>query len=209
VRAVLISVALCLCFAAPAAAALERTLLLDIDETGPVDVDLDGDGAIEQVSAPAMEDGFLHVPTLKYACGERAIGRAQERNAIELLSVPGGTDAPLLAVFGSSGASGRLQSAAAHRLLEPATPGACPELKTVFRFPHRTARTPRPPRGTRRGSTSTAALAREGRVWFRTIEGLYRRSDSGCCPRFTRTTLWRPRGDGYVIARTRLRRLSG
>ena len=206
-RSALASLVLFLALAVPAAAALDRDVLVDIDETGPARVDLDGDGNVEEVTNRKLEDGFMHLPTLHYACGEKAIGPEQERNAIELLRVPDGNDPPLLAVFGSSGASGRLQTAWAHRLLEPATAGACPELQTAFRFPHRDHRTRRAPRGTRRGSTSTAALERNGRVWFRTLEGYYGRSSSGCCPRLVRTTLWKPRGAGYVIARTRLRRL--
>jgi hypothetical protein len=188
-------------------AALQRDVLIDIDEAGPVDVDLDGNDVAEQVSAPVLSDGFLRRPTLAFGCSgatrTRAIGRTDERVAIEALRVRGKTGPPLLTVFGSSGATGRIQNTRAHRLL----PGACPRLRTVFRFPHRTARTPRPPRGTAPGSFSSSPREVRGAIWFRTTEGLYRRNDPGCCPSYIRTIDWRPRGGGYVRVKTRVRKL--
>ena len=190
-----------------AMAALDRSVVLDIDEEGPANVDLDADGSFEQVTSALQSDGFLRVPRLQYACGTRVLGPRNERIAIETLRPGNSTAAPLLGVFGSSGASGRIQSAWVHRLVPAAVAGECPRLVTVFRFPHRTTRTPRPPRGTSPGSFSTAAREVGGQVWFRTTEGLYRASDAGCCPSYVRTIDWKPRGDRYVRAKTRVRRL--
>jgi hypothetical protein len=206
-RIVLLAAVLLLATASPAAARLQRDVLIDIEQTGPVDVDLDGDGQMEQLTSVLQEDGFLHVPFLKFACGERRLGPRNERLAIEAVRVSGATGPPLIFVSGSSGASGRIQSAYVHRLLAPTAPGACPTLQTVFRFPHVGTRTPKPPRGTEAGSFSTSPREVDGRVWMRTIEGLYRREDPGCCPSYVRTIDWRPHGSGFVRARTRVRRL--
>jgi hypothetical protein len=206
-RTILLAVAVLLLAAAPAAAKLQKDVLIDIDQTGPVDVDLDSDGAIEQLSSPLLDDGFSHSPMLKFACGERRLGPRNERMVIELDRIEGSTAAPLIVTYGSSGASGRIQSTRAHRLLPPTQAGGCLTLQTVFRFPDRRTRTPRPPRGTEPGSFSSASREVGGRIWFRTIEGLYRRDDPGCCPSFTRTIDWKPKGAGYVRAKTRVRRL--
>jgi hypothetical protein len=206
-RSIVLAAVLLLLAAAPAAAKLQKDVLIDIDQTGPVDVDLDSDGAAERLSSRLLEDGFLHVPMLQYACGERRLGPRNERVVIELDRIAGSTAAPLVVTYGSSGASGRIQTTWAARLLAPARPGACPTLQTVFRFPDRRTRMPRPPRGTEPGSFSSATREVNGRIWFRSVEGLYRRDDAGCCPSYTRTIDWRPKGAGYVRAKTRVRRL--
>ena len=190
-----------------AMAAIDRQTVLDIDDSGPANVDLDGDGSFEQVTAAVQSDGFNRIARLQYACGTRIIGPRNERIAVDTLRPGGSTAAPLLSVFGSSGATGRIQTTWVHKLVPAATAGECPRLVTVFRFPHRTTPVPRPPRGTSAGSFSAAPREVGGQIWFRTTEGLYRATDAGCCPSFVRTIDWKPRGDRYVRAKTRVRRL--
>ena len=189
---------------------LVRTPLVEVGQTGPAEIELDGDPALERVAARRLDE-FRFAPRVEDDClGARRLGPVNEAVAIEAIKVRTSAAPPLLWTSGSSGATGRVGHFRLHRLGPPPGVGGCPTLKTLFAFPGDPRfRLPRPPRGTDPGSFSARPRVVDGRLQIRTTEGLYRVRDAGCCPSFARTTDWRydRERDRYVRARSRTRRL--
>jgi hypothetical protein len=190
--------------------ALERTTLVDVQETGPVEIELDGDPTPERVASRKIAD-FRFAPRLEDDClGARRLGPVNEAVAIESVKVKGTDGLPLLFTSGSTGATGRVGHFRLHRLGPPQDARGCPTLRTLFAFPGDPRfRLPRARRGTAPGSFSASPRVVDGQLQIRTTEGLYRRRDAGCCRSFTRTTDWRydRERDRYVRSRSRTRAL--
>jgi len=188
---------------------LERTTLVDVRETGPAEVELDGDPAPERVASRKLAE-FRYSPRIEDDClGARRLGPVDESVAIESVKVRGTAGLPFLWTSGSTGATGRVGHFRLHRLTRPVETG-CPTLDTLFAYPNAPGfRLPRARRGTSAGSFSASPRVVGGELRIRTVEGLYRDDDAGCCPSFTRTSDWaydRER-DRYVRTRSRTRRL--
>lgn len=189
---------------------LERTTLVDVGETGPAEVELDGDAAPERVASRRLAE-FRFAPRVEDDClGARRLGPVSEAVAIEAIRVRSSSAPPFLWTSGSTGATGRIGHFRLHRLGPDADARGCPTLRTLFAFPGDPRfRLPRPRRGTDPGSFSASPRVVDGRLRIRTTEGLYRARDAGCCPSFVRTTDWRydRERDRYLRSRSRTRRL--
>jgi hypothetical protein len=191
--------------AAQSGSGLERTTLVDVQQSGPAEVQLDGDPAPERVAARKLDE-FRFAPRVEDDClGARRLGPVNEHVAIEAVKVRATAGLPFLWTSGSSGATARLGAFRLHRLGPETDARGCPRLRTLFAFPDRAFPLPRPRRGTEAGSFSATPRVVRGRLEIRTIEGLYRRRDAGCCPSFTRTSDWRydRERDRYVRTRSR------
>ena len=190
---------------------LERTTLVDVMETGPAEVELDGDPAPERVASRKLGD-FRFAPRVEDDClGARRLGPVNEAVAIEAIRVRATQPLPFLWTSGSRGASGRVAMFTLHRLTRPIETG-CPSFDTLFAFPNAPGfRMPRARRGTQPGSWSASPRVVDGRLQIRTTEGLYRRRDAGCCPSYVRTTDWRfdRERDRFVRSRSRTRPTRG
>lgn len=189
---------------------LERTTLVDVQETGPAEIELDGDPAPERVASRKLAE-FRYAPRIEDDCfGARRLGPVNESVAIESVNVRGTAGLPFLWTSGSTGATGRVGHFRLHRL-DRAVDTGCPKLHTLFAYPNVPGfRLPRSRRGTAAGSFSASPRVVNGELRIRTVEGLYRRHDAGCCPSFVRTSDWaydRER-DRYVRTRSRTRRLA-
>ena len=190
---------------------LERTTLVDVQQTGPAEVELDGDPAPERVASRKLAE-FRFAPRLEDDClGARRLGPVNEAVAIEAIKVRGTTGLPFLWTSGSTGATGRVGHFRLHRLGPAGNVKGCPPLRTLFAYPNAPGfRLPRARRGTSAGSFSASPRVAGGQLQIRTREGLYRRDDAGCCPSYVRTSDWaydRER-DRYVRTRSRTRRFS-
>jgi hypothetical protein len=187
--------------------ALERTTLVDVMETGPTEVELDGDPAPERVASRKLGD-FRFAPRVEDDClGARRLGPVNEAVAIEAIKVRATQELPFVWTSGSRGATGRVAMFTLNRLSRPIETG-CPKLDTLFAFPNAPGfRMPRARRGTQPGSFSATPRVVDGQLQIRTTEGLYRRRDAGCCPSFVRTTDWRfsRERDRFVRSRSRTR----
>ena len=191
--------------------ALERTTLVDVMETGPADVELDGDAAPERVASRKLGE-FRFAPRVEDDCfGARRLGPVNEAVAIEAIKVRATPGLPYLWTSGSRGASGRVAMFTLTRL-DRLVESGCPRIRTLFAFPNAPGfRLPRPRRGTDPGSFSATPRVVDGQLQIRTTEGLYRRRDAGCCPSFVRTTDWRfdRERDRFVRSRSRTRSSRG
>jgi hypothetical protein len=194
---------------AAAQGGLSRTVLVEAFETGPAEVELDGDPAPERVAvrqvselrwSPRLEDDCPGVGTVR-----RRLGPTNDAVAIEAIEHDGVT---MLFTSGSTGAAGRSGDFRLHRLGPETDARGCARLRTLFAYPTRSFRLPRPRRGTSPGSFSARIVVSRGRLTVRTYEGLYRRSDPGCCPSYLRTSDWRlnRRKDRFTLRRSRTTR---
>jgi hypothetical protein len=196
------------CGAAFAQSGQQPRTLVGPGETGPATVQLDTDPAPERVLVRRL-GRFRFEPRLEDDCANttirRRIGAVSDNVAIESVRALGAT---LLWVSGSSGASGRVGDFRLHRLGPQADVLGCPGLRTLFAFPSAGFRAGRAPRGTTVGSTNALLRRVDGRLTIRTVEGLYRAADAGCCPAFVRTTDWRysRARDRFVKRTSRTRR---
>jgi hypothetical protein len=189
---------------------LERKLLVGVQKTGPVEVQLDADPALERVASRKL-DPFRFAPRVEDDClGARRLGPVNDMVTIESVALKGAPGSILLFVTGSSGASGQVADFRLHRLGPQTNARGCPTLRTVFAFPDLAFPLPRPRRGTEAGSFSAQVRFAGGEIRVRTTEGLYRPREAGCCPSFVRTTDWRMdrERDRYVPGRSRTVRAS-
>ena len=187
---------------------LDRKTLVDVQEEGPAEIQLDQDAPLERVSSRKLEE-FRYAPRIEDECaGAKSLGPVNENVAIETVNLRGAQIPPLLFTSGSSGATGRAGHFRMHSFGPPNDARGCSRLRTLFAYPSTKFPLPRPRRGTEAGSFSASPRAVGGEIQIRTVEGLYRRRDGGCCPSFLRTSDWRlnPETFRYQRIRSRTRR---
>ena len=111
-----------------------------------------------------------------------------------------------------SGASGRVGDTRIVRWDDPASAGACPRVRTLFRYPSRRTRG-RIPRGARYRDSYSVHLGEFTKRYpgkeVRLIETYVDRNDPFCCPSFRRTSYFGYSGgkDAYERYRTRVKRI--
>ena len=207
-----VAVLACAGGAGVAGAALDDKALIDVREADTVEVELDGDSGPERVAVRRLS-AFRWAARLEDDCNGRTrqwrlipVHDAVAIDSIRETSTGGPT---YVFASGSSGASSRIGDFAIVGLGPGLDRAGCPVRRYVFRYPHPDFALPRPPRGTTPGSYSAAVRSVRGALQVQTVEGLYRRTDGGCCPSFVRTSDWRlePRATRFQRIRSRIERV--
>lgn len=198
--------------AAAAHAALDNKPLVDVREADVVEVELDGDTGPERVAVRRLS-AFRWAARLEDDCNGRTrqwrLIPVHDAVAIDSIRETATNGPTYVFASGSSGASARVGDFAIVGLGPALDAAGCPVRHFAFRYPHPDFPLPRPPRGTTPGSYSASVRSVRGALQVQTIEGLYRRTDGGCCPRLVRTSDWRlePGTPRFRRIRTRLERV--
>lgn len=196
------------------------------DAAEPVHADVDADGTAETISwvhttcltpdgevpPPCPEESFPRgrMQLADPACPGpiRLTGESDTAALVRVIAL-GSARLTAVALDARSGASARGVDARVYRI-HPGADG-CARVEQVFRIPSRRANG-RAPRGT---SFQTAWLyardydrRRPGHE-LRVFSSYGGPTDPGCCPRYTRTTIWgwSDRAERFFVLRTKLRRL--
>jgi hypothetical protein len=190
-------------------AGLDRATLVEPRETGPTSVQLDADPEPESVDVRRHGE-FAWTPRILDPCfGRKRLGPTNEAVAIDRVAQKNAPATQLLWVSGFRGASARYSDTRLWRLGPNTDARGCPKLNLLFAFPdQRNFPVPKPRKGTEAGGFSAEIRMLDGHLAIRSWELLYRRSDPGCCPRYTRISEWRldPELDRFTRTRSRTER---